>query len=366
MSTEKSLPLSRISTTQLVVYSLILLLFIIGSVIFNLSLQNTLHQPYNLVFNFMNSISDLITLALGYLIILAFFAVSVLLIQPAWIRYLFYLITGSGILLLNLPFSISAILIIGLLLTFIFLDYRSWKDLHNHLRPDLLHIFGRKMHLLSTALSFLIAIALFIASNDQLESFNFTLPNNLIEQAITLSAPLLTDQINLQQDALLQDAITQINEQLPFLAQLPDDDKTALLQGTITPTVQEALLAQGFSPEQIDLLAEQLSVNLSQIKPNEENVTNHPLIQEAQIQVQQFLENIVNENKGWIPWLVSGSIFLLLNSLGFIFNFLAILISYGLLKILTALKLVEKHTYTVSAERYRLTDPSSPPQPTNH
>jgi len=309
------------------------------------------------------SIGVFVRLVLGLVGFLTSFILISLLFDTIWIHLTTY---GLGTLpLLLLPFNLAFGLIVALVLLLILLitDRITQFELRLHTRVNLSHIYNHKLTLLSTSISFIVAFLFLISSQGQITTANITIPSSLLDQALKVSQPIINDQLIKQQDALYDNLLSQLDEQLPYLKDIPDDDKIQLLTGKVTETVRGAFVNQGFSDQQIDALALQLqqTTKLSLPEDQQQNITNaandltSEFMQTLKTEVEKTVNSYLDANIKYVPWIVSAVVLITFNSFGIIVKLISILFAAVLLRIFVALHLVDKTSVSQPVELYRIT-----------
>lgn len=320
------------------------------------SIAQILQNPFTALGQIELLSSQLTWALLGFLFTLSFLILTILLISSVWVRYGFFLITAAGPFLF-LAEGWTAILIsaAAILLTLVFMDHLARFDLALHLSPKLIHIFTGRIALPSFVFSLVISFMIFQSGSRNLGTFEFRVPEQLLDQGLELATPLLEERLaDESQTALLQQAVEQLDRQIPAVAELPYEDKAQLLQGSITPDLRERLHTVGMTDARIDQIAHDFQAVLSGDLRELQTGLIDQLTNQVKTQVTDQLNQIVADNKGLLPWLVATTTFFILSSLGFILRWLAIGIVEVLLPLMVAIGWVEKVEYPVTAQKYQV------------
>ncbi len=266
-----------------------------------------------------------------------------------WINLLVGIITAAPIFLL--PFTLlgsSLFTLVILILISVILLLMKY-DIKLHTRIVLSHIFGPKLTLLIMSFSLIIAVQLFLTTNRLISNNQIAIPTQYIDTIFTISEPLVKQQLSAQQDVLTNALIHSLDEQFPYLAKIPVEDKTALLNGQLPRSVHNILVKQGFSEKQIVDFVKQIQ-SQTESKTGADFTTS--ILDQVKTQVQDMVNHFINTNKGAIPWIMSITTFLTLTSLSIVIKYLAIIFAKFMLILLSITGLIKKESINMPIERY--------------
>ena len=292
----------------------------------------------------------------AYGLLMSFIIITSLVIPTTWLRLAIFALLSLPLLTTNYPGIVIAIMFITLIGALSYFDFRIQKEIAIHTKLPVRHVFGRAIHLISFLIAVMLSVFLFFSVNASISETTITLPDEFFSQALTLSAPLIDTQIENYLDTLEQTTITQLEKQLPFLFEIPYEDKALLLKGTVTPLLNEKLKTQGLSNQQIQDLADRISSaveNESAASP-QETISSIKNDLETNIvgALSQQLNKLLDQYKDFVPYIVAISSYTLFNFLGLLINALAIGLAQLLVKILLKTKLVDTHKFMIEAHRY--------------
>lgn len=330
---------------------------ILSSLIFWLGLQQLLQIL--LVTGDFGSISIMtIGWFLGsYLLFIAAMIINATLIPSLLFRTALYIILASGIFVVVPDIStivIPTLILLGGLLLF---DRLAQFDKKIHVQPKLVHMFGPRLPIITTLISIVIAAAVFAISSSSLEKTTLSIPDNVLDNTFDTVQPLLSEQIGKQQEEFKRMIIDQLEEQVPFLVDIPYEDKAALLQGEITDTMEQMLSEQGLDQSQIQALAKEVETNYDNAEDlalqNPDDLTLN-LFQEARDEIEAEINSFIANNQEHLPGILSSLTFIIVSSLGLLLNLIGILCAMLIIKIFVLLSLVTEETYTTEAKRYSI------------
>lgn len=293
---------------------------------------------------------------LAFLLLLSFFSLTTLLVESTATRYGLYLAASCGSFLLRAEDWLTVlILAVSILVTLLITDHLVRLDLRLHLSPRLFHIFAGRIALPSFAFSLIFSFLLFQSGSRNLGTFELRVPDQLLDQGLDLATPILEERLASEsQDMLLQQAVEQLDQQIPAVAGLPYEDKAQLLQGSVTPELREQLRRAGMTDARIDQIARDFQAVLTGDLQELQTGLVGELTDQVKIELTDQLNKIVKDNKELLPWLLATTTFFVLSSLSFIFRGLAIGIAATLLPLLTAIGWIEKVEYQATASKYQV------------
>ena len=285
---------------------------------------------------------------IGSLGVIMFLTLSV---TNRWLRLIcFFLFVVTyplffGFSVLNM---IVTILLYAMFVTF---DSVISFDINLHTKLALFHIYNPRLLLLVTVFSFLLTAQLWVSANRQSFDPNISIPRPWINQTISFALPIIKDNIEEQ-------LIIQVEQQLPFLKDLSQEDKALLIEGTVSPAVRDRLYQEGLNDEQINAFAEELTKTLSELNLGGEQIENNgsfsvdTIVQQAVQEAENLLNEVITTNKEYLPWIISMVGFFILNSAGYILHFFALFITQIFLFIAVRSGLLKKVSVQTTAERY--------------
>lgn len=298
----------------------------------------------------------------SYTFVLAYIVLISLLIPTWWMRLCMFTLVTLPLFVTGYPIEIIITTILALIIALSFFDFQIQRDIGIHITLPLRHIFNRHVGLISSLISVLLSVLLYFSLSTAITNTTLTVPNEIFSQAITLSAPLINSQIDSYLNSMLSDSISQLETYIPALSDVPYDDKVLLLQGTVTPLLMETLKKQGLSESQITDLSRQAANSLSQNSPGSPSSPNSPQQTISSLRdsfqnnilsmVSDQLNTLLNQYKDIVPFAIAISSFTLFNLLGLMVNALSVGLARVFVNAMISLRLIDRHTFTVEAERY--------------
>jgi hypothetical protein len=309
------------------------------------SLVLLLNNPYQTIGEAPIHVGSLVVLLLSFICYITLIINLFLLVKESLIQHTIIIVVA----MCKIAFLFNSHHIFFILLTVLIeilaleiLRYRIHVDLKKHLKPYLNHIFHGPLNILVIGFAFSISLLLYESGLNNINSFSPQVPENFITSVLDFSKPFLNDQIQSQQSILIENAIGQIDQQIPVLQQANNEDKKMLLEGKVTANLRRILNEQGITDTQIDQLAQQLSLDFLDLNQNlEENLSTNFFDQIKQ-QVTTMIEKTIQGNKQLAPWIISSITFFLFNSLGYIMRSLSIFLAFGTTKVLLASNVIKE------------------------
>ncbi len=337
-----------------VTYGTILTVMTVASFVFWSKIAQLLVAP---LFDFsLINLQFTLTVLISFSFIGAAIILLAILSNAWWISAILCLITASTLFML--PLTPGGIVILGVIIfiSFILIYFSMRHDLTLHTRLVISHIFIPRLSLMIIIFSIIVSGLLYITTTTKLKNSKVTFPGKYLDSVVKITEPFMKEQIQSQQDALINAMIASLDQQLPYLADIPKDDKIALLNGQLPQSVYTALTKQGFSEKQIRDLVNQIASQTTQKTGTD---LTDSILQQVRTQVEDLINNILNANKQFLPWVLTITTFFTLTSLGIVVKYLSVIFAKSILILLSLFGLIQKQSISMPVERYAITGTSS-------
>ncbi len=340
--------MSQLTSRQIGLYASLTIVGLIVSALFWQAWQDLLAEPYRLVLSLGQNLSPIAVLGLTAVLMLGGLSLMVLLIQPTTVR------TGVLALIALIPLFLlhsKLVAVATSAVLFPLLIYYAWqvdRQVENHIQFKSFQIFGPRLPIVITTLSILMSVQFFLTARANLNQFQFSIPEPVVNRTLDLVRPLLQEQLKSQQGAANQQL-----SQLPFISQFPPDQQQQLLQGNIPEELRAQLRSQGIPETQIQEFEQELqsAAGGEAVGQGVEANMIDLFFTQLKGEVLSQATELITSYKQYLPAILSVSLFLVLRSLGGILNLFAILGTSAVIKLLILSGLVRKESKIVEAER---------------
>lgn len=340
------------SNKQIGTYILLVALGFFASVAFWLYWQKLLTHPLGLFTSLESDLAAVAIVAASGVILLT--AVSLMsLLLPKKLDLIAYGLIFAPLFILNQPTWVLALSLFILWLPAILFTWQIKREVENHIEFSAFHIFSARLPLMVTALSVVLGLQFFAASQAQAESFEFKIPENIFQQAVKIVQPMINEQVETQVQGV-RDKTNQQLAQLPNLDQFPPEIQESLLRGEIPQELEEQLRQQGISDQQNTEFETQLKDASQGGQLDTENFQNQltgSLLGELKTKLESQINQIIAPYRQYLPALLGFLVFFTIKTFGGIINLAAITVISVLISLLLQANLVTKKLEDVKAER---------------
>lgn len=349
---------NQVSTRQVIVFLSVAGLTLISAAALFYFWQRLLLDPFVwLLGDFSSYFTIVIAFVISLVFFLAFDSLLNLLVTSQILRLAAYALIALLPLGLNFYFNQSLTIIhflTSLLLFFAlwYFSYTAQKGIREHISFRAGHIFGPRIGSFLTLLAIVLTLQYYLAAQVNLSQLKFEIPDYILNSAFDLTEQILQKQF--LPGGGVQGEFDQILlQQLPVEAQelIP-----LIKEGRLPPEIKEEIkrnLPPGMSFEEFEEMVKNIPItNQGQVEIHPGSETfRQDYLAPVKNQIQDKLNQIIEPYKSYAPLVLAILLFITIKSVGFILDWLAVIVLSIMIGFLKLLGVVEVKREKVEAER---------------